>query len=188
MVWNQFGGFIDLDPDPDPSNFVDPDTNNPDHWITGSNLLFCLSNEAVSNSYINNINKIGTNNSKISLYNSSDNVLRKRWIETFSKTGAIPGGLELWVHVIFVNINSCSVTSWNIDTELNYETFCGWNSHLSTGIHIWRTFPSSAFSTRVSGKTWFLFLSSIPFPPFSFLNFSILLPGPNNEYKAASIS
>ena len=24
MIWNQFGDLIDLDPDPHPSNFVDP--------------------------------------------------------------------------------------------------------------------------------------------------------------------
>ena len=37
MFWNQFGYFIDLDPDPYSSNFVDqdPDTINPDphYWI-----------------------------------------------------------------------------------------------------------------------------------------------------------
>ena len=36
MFWNQFGNFINLDPDPVSSNFVDPDphTINPDphHW------------------------------------------------------------------------------------------------------------------------------------------------------------
>ena len=36
MFW-KFGDFIDLDPDPDWSNFVDPDTINPDphHWRLG---------------------------------------------------------------------------------------------------------------------------------------------------------
>ena len=37
MFWNQFGDFIDLDPYS--SNFVDPDTINPDphHWLVASN-------------------------------------------------------------------------------------------------------------------------------------------------------
>ena len=42
MFWNQFGNFIGLDPDPelapDSSDFVDPDTVNPDpdHCIKGA--------------------------------------------------------------------------------------------------------------------------------------------------------
>ena len=36
MFWNQFGNFIDLDPDPDSSNFVDPNPNTIDRiHITG---------------------------------------------------------------------------------------------------------------------------------------------------------
>ena len=40
MFWNQFSDFIDLDPDPNSSNFVDPDpdTINPDPhpWLVDS--------------------------------------------------------------------------------------------------------------------------------------------------------
>ena len=34
MIWNEFGDFINLDPDPYSSNFVDPDKINSDprHW------------------------------------------------------------------------------------------------------------------------------------------------------------
>ena len=42
MVWNQFGDFIDLDPDPHSLNFVDPDPHtidaDPHHWENGYEL------------------------------------------------------------------------------------------------------------------------------------------------------
>ena len=50
MFWNQFGDFIDLDPDPNSSNFVDPDpdTINPDPHPWKKNIgLFSLGEPAL---------------------------------------------------------------------------------------------------------------------------------------------
>ena len=43
MGWNQFGDFIDLDPDPHSSNFVDPNPQtikpDPHHWFKTPDTL-----------------------------------------------------------------------------------------------------------------------------------------------------
>ena len=56
MVWNQFADFIDLDPDPDSSNFVDPDSatinSDPHHWAFGMSGVYKKTHNTVNLSLI----------------------------------------------------------------------------------------------------------------------------------------
>ena len=46
MVWNQFDDYIVLDPNPQPSNSVDPEPHtinaDPQHWFLAVKLLYAL--------------------------------------------------------------------------------------------------------------------------------------------------